>query len=536
MQSETDILCRVFRLAPLKAEKGGEAAMKKLILLTMLAVLAFPSASSADDSIITAEDFEKYSLTEKYNTGSLKVSYPGLAEETLTNEYIINAPGGIYTGDEVYEGNAAENIVTYAQTSDTEAIAVRGGLNNGWHGFYSHPMLYLAGGQGISSEFNKYNRRVAVVKSGTGKVLNLSAPSNNYVDASCWYGYDEIDFSKPVLWESDIKIGNMADKGAAYLSLTKNKFAEMPLLAYPGHDCGRTGITPVIEFLPDGKIMFGGEEIGQYSKNVFYRVSLFMDAGDASAACRLTIKEVQSGDAVVSELPMNIDYDFTGITGVEYYTKVASGANASSEVQIDNISIKQVIFSGVIKTTATADINGKGVMPITFSSLLNRETVNNDTIKVYHGGELVEGTNVSVLNSTVVRLSLPVLSPSEYYTVKIDGVMSESGLRAECETEFKSKDAFTLSSAKIASDAITFKLKNNSSESGFVTVLAVLYSENKILPNGVLYKRMTADPGGTINGDIDISNVSGADSAVIYCLDTISAFRAAAPPQTVADK
>ena len=532
MQSETDILCQVFRLAPLKAEKGGEAAMKKLILLTMLAVLAFPSASSADDSIITAEDFEKYSLTEKYNTGSLKVSYPGLAEETLTNEYIINAPGGIYTGDEVYEGNAAENIVTYAQTSDTEAIAVRGGLNNGWHGFYSHPMLYLAGGQGISSEFNKYNRRVAVVKSGTGKVLNLSATNNSYVDTSCWYGYDEIDFSKPVLWESDVEIGYMGDKGAAYLSLTKNKFAEVPLLAYPGHDCGRTAITPVLQFLPDGKIMLGEDEIGEYSKNTFYRVSLFIDASDSSAALRLTIREKQSGDAVVNELLKSIDYDFSGVTGIEYYVKSVVNAKQSTEMYVDNIEIKQVIFSGAIKTAALADINGKGVMPVTFSALLNRETVNNDTIKVYHGGELVEGTNVSALNSTVVRLSLPVLSPSEYYTVKIDGVMSESGLRAECETEFKSKDIVTLSNAAINNDKVTFKMKNNSAENTSVTILAVLYSNGKILPSGVLYKQISAEPGKTAADEFDISESAQCDSAVIYCIDRADSFRAAAPPLT----
>ena len=180
--------------------------MKKILFFALVFSCLIHTSAMAENEVITSEDFESYNIGTVYNSGELTVSYPEMDDATLTGNYIINAAGGVYEGADVYEGNAAENIVTYAKTSDTTAIAVPGGLDNGWHGAYAYPMLFLQGGQGASSEYNPTNRRLSVVSSDGGKTLKLAPATNGYVTPSSWYGYDEIDFSKPVVWETDVKI------------------------------------------------------------------------------------------------------------------------------------------------------------------------------------------------------------------------------------------------------------------------------------------------------------------------------------------
>ena len=147
--------------------------MKKTILVLM-GLLLFSLTVNAEDQYV--EDFEGYNYNAIYNAEALTVSYEGVADVTLTesSSYIINGLGGIlYSEEEAYTANAAENIFCYTKTGEGTATAVFGGLQNGWHGMYSNPPTSLDSKGGASGELNQYNRRLAVVPLSGNSVLKI---------------------------------------------------------------------------------------------------------------------------------------------------------------------------------------------------------------------------------------------------------------------------------------------------------------------------------------------------------------------------
>lgn len=505
--------------------------MKKILFFTLMFSCLISTTALAENEDITSEDFEKYSLNAIYNSGELTVSYPDMDDATLSGKYIINAAGGIYEGEDVYEGNAADNIVTYAKTSDTTAIAVPGGLDNGWHGAYSHPMLYLQGGQGASSEYNTLNRRLSVISSDGGNVLALSPATNAYVSTSSWYGYDEIDFSKPVIWETDVKIRGIS-QGKFELSLTKGKFSEIKPFAYASHDCGRSLITPVVTFSPEGKILIFGEEAGEYSKNVKYKVSVFIDNTGENPVYSVTVKDGEN--AVIETEKKQLEFDLSGVTGVDYYASTQKGDSKITDVCLDNITIAHVVYSGIIKSSNAVAINGTGVCLLEFSDAFDEETINDEAIKVYDpNGEEVEGVSVSV-NSTIshrvlLRFTDIELEPSSVYTITMYGVKNKDGIRCESTAEFKTVDLVKISSATESNGTVNYSIKNNANKETSVTIVIVGFKDGKIVSDGVYYKRVDFTAKGTTTEEIEVEYLEAPDTVKAYIIDSIGGFSALTP-------
>jgi len=508
--------------------------MKKILFFVLVFSSLFSATVIAEKDVITFEDFEKYSIHAIYNSGEITVSYPGMDDVKLTNAFIINAPGGIYSGDEAYEGNAAENIITYAKTSDTTAIAVTGGLNNGWHGAYSHPMLYLQGGQGAESEYNASNRRLSVVQYGTGGALLLGPTKSIYVSTGSWYGYDEIDFSKPVVWESDVQFRSIS-KGKLELSLTKGKFSEIKPFEYASHQSGRSAITPVITFAPEGKITVFGEEVGNYSKSVAYTVSMTIDNTGETPTYSITITEKNTQNTIVQTGVKPLDFDFSGVTGVDYYAYTPKDDTQPTEAFVDNISISHLVFNGVMKSTNAVAINGKGTCLLEFSDAFDESTVNSDNIKVYDSdGKMIEGVEVLVNSTKYHRVQLKFtginLEPSSVYKVVMKGVRSVDGIMCESETEFKSVDIVSLASVSRTDDGVTFSIKNNANYETRATIVAVGFKGGKIVSDGVYYKKVELSAAGTANDEIsEITFSETPDIVRVYVIDNIQNFRALVP-------
>jgi len=508
--------------------------MKKVLFLVLVFSSLISSVVMAEKDIITSEDFEKYNIGTVYNSGELTVSYPGMDDATLTGPYIINAPGGIYEGTDVYEGNAADNIVTYAKTSDTTAIAVTGGLNNGWHGAYSHPMLLLQGGQGAESEYNSSNRRLAVVNHGTGKSLIIAPAKSIYVPTFAWYGYDNVDFSKPVVWETDVKIQTVS-KGYFELSLTKGKLSEIRPFQYSSHDSGRHSITPFVRFTSDGKITIFGEEAGTYSIGAFYTVSIFIDNTGDSPVYSVTVKEKESQNTVIETEKKALEFDFDGVSGVEYFSNTPLSDSRLTEAIIDNISISHLVFNGVMKSSSAVAINGTGTCLLEFSDAFNEETVNEDSIKVYGpDGTQIEGVQVIVNSTKYHRVQLKFtgieLIPSSTYKVVMKGVKSTDGILCNSEAEFKTADIVSFTTATKTSDGVTFSIRNNANYETSVTLVAVAFKDGKIISDGVYYKKVSFLAKETINDAFTGMQFSQEpDKIRMYVIDGIEKFRALCP-------
>lgn len=499
-----------------------------------MSVFAFCVALSpvqAANSTVTSEDFESYNINAVYNTEKLTVSYPGMSNAVLSGAYIINAPGGIYEDDQTYTANAAENIMAYAKTGDTTAIAVPGGLGNGWHGAYSHPHLYLEGGQGAGSELNRYNRRVAVVGDGASKALQLNPLNGPYVSTSAWYGYDEIDFTKPVVWETDVKITSMAADGQFTLSLSKGKFSEILPFVYTSHDkTGRTDYKTIVKFGSDGKLYIGDAEAGEYSLGVYYKVNVFVDATVGKPVYSVTVTEKETGNVAASIELTDIAYDFSGITGVDYYARTPVSTSRDVCVLIDSAAVSNVRFDAEIKSTAAVNINGKGMCVLEFSDNIDETTVSEDTIKVYHNDTPVEGIQLLLLNSRRVRISLPELEPSAVYTVQIKGVKSLGGIASDCSTSFRTKELVTIGSAQKTSDGLTFTIKNNSNNECSVTALAAGYADGKIVSDGVHFKRLTIGAGASVDGSFTgMVFDAPPEKVTLFIVDSIGSFVSLTP-------
>ena len=509
--------------------------MKLKTILAVLAVLGAvaPIQALAANEVITSEDFESYNTNAIYNTGSITVSYPGYSDASMSGSVIVNAPGGIYGADEAYTGNAAQNMIAYAKTGDTTAMVVPGGLDNGWEGRYSHPVLGIDSTQGAEANMNQYNRRCSVIDDAGGKVLKLGPSNNAYVNTFSMYAYDDVDFSKMLLWESDIKISNIAAGGTARLSLTKGQLSDAQLFTYvTAREQGRSSILDILTFDSDGQILVNGEAAGTYDRGTFYTVSLVFDA--SSSQFSVTVKNRDTGDNVV-ELPMQpLDYNFSGITGIEYYANAARGAAAETDMRIDNITVANVTFEGEITSTRKVAINGTGSSVIIFDNDIDETTVNADTIRIYNGDEPVEGVEMTLNNTRQVRLTLPELDPSAVYTVVIDGVRSQSGVTANCQTSFTTVDLVTVSAAQATGDGATYTIRNNANYESSITGLAVFYKDGKIVSDGVHYKKITIPAGGTLSESFEGMQAQEPwDSVNLFFINSITGGFQAVAPQTV---
>lgn len=470
--------------------------MKKIFFLAAFVCMAAVSCigASAAETVITEDDFEQYSVTAVYKDTNLTVSMEGQNDATLTGSYIVNGPGSIY--DEDYEGNAAQNLITYARTGDTTAVAVPGGLGNGWQGRYSHPMSYLQGGGGAESDYNQYNRRCSVIQKGSDKVLSIVPARSSYISTFSLYAYDSIDYSKDIKWSSVIRVDQMSDGGMASLALSKGKMNDAVLFTNTSRECGRTEVMDLVWFGSDDMIYVAGDEqIGSYSKNTYYQADIYIPA-DKTKGIQLTISDMQ-GEPVAEKTFDDSVFSFSGTVGVEYYAYTVQSAATTTNFYVDKMSLSHITLDGAVTSDEKVRIDGTGETEIMFDSDIDFGTVNADTVQVFDGGTLVEGveyTQPEAGNNRLIKLYYPSLKPASVYTIVINGVTGTNGIVSKCETKFTTMDLITVSDTAASPDGVKFAVTNNSNEKASVVAIVCQMRDSGPFDNNIYYKLVSLEP------------------------------------------
>lgn len=318
-----------------------------------LYALQLEKIGEADRNFISSENFESYNLVAKNTSNDLTVSYTGKEDKTLPGNagYIINAPGGSFftSKNEVYEGNAAENLITYAKTGAGTAKAVLGGLNNGWKGRYSDPMTDINGNGGADPSLQYSKRRLAVVEDNGNQVLKFKPSSNPYVKPDTWsdYCYDGLDLTESTLWESEVKINNINADGSFLLGMGSGALGAIePFVALKGLNNnnylgGRTAVKDLIAFKADG-IYLNAEKKADIELGKTYRarVEFYSDLN----TYKIIISDKESGAVVAQTAEVECDLEYTANMNVYYTARTQKSAEKDTDVYIDNIILKNELF------------------------------------------------------------------------------------------------------------------------------------------------------------------------------------------------
>lgn len=495
--------------------------------------ILFRTARNAEPEQITGEGFESYNLVTVYSEGATTVKYPGYDNTSISagQGMVINAPGGtIYTEKErQFEGNAAENILSYAKTGDNEVLALPGGLNNGWRGRYSHPMTITNGQGGADSPVRWSQRRLAVVKDGDGQALRLNPAKNGYVDTWSDYAYENIGLSTPILWESSVRADSMESGGSVVMGIGVGAIKAAPPLEYPGYLGGREEVENIISFTPEGMLLIGGENAFEYENGQYYKITVIIDATGENTVCSVVVRDA-AGKNTLAQRKFNLKIKHKGTVNVFYTANTAMNAGKETSATVDNIAISKLVFDAVLKSATDAALDG-GECVIEFSEPFAEETVNGSTVKVFDEERELDGVTVTADGTNKVRIKLPQVEPSRYYKVKIDGVENLSGLVSSCEVLFRTKDRISDSPAVFDNSGVSVRLKNNTADDCELTVLAVFMKDKKIMNNGVNYRRVTVKAGKNtelVRFDLP-DELSDADSVTLCYIDDMGHFTAIAP-------
>lgn len=381
--------------------------------------LKITSKEVINRAAVNKENFESYSLEIKNSSKTYSIEgYEGVVPAWR----ILNAPGTTYY-DVVYEGNAAENIITYARLDADTVKVVPGGLNNGWYGTYSHPAKDPAekngGAGGIHIE---RSNRLGVVKDGENKVLKFNPRTNSYITTRSDYAYQNLDLTKPIIWESDIKlenINNLFVMGASKGELqTANIFED-----YDVFQKGRTGETEIIYFDENLKGYVNGTEFMQFEKNKYYSIMVIFAAEQQSYM--VIVKNPETG-AVIKESDL-ITYEdgFSDNMQIFYYAETAKGAASETTAYVDNIvidseSIRPLSYSAK-GSTLSVDIDAVNTNPMNFETVnMIMAVYEKATNKLVSCSKMKEWNAVEnmELKTALIAENVPNYS-ADNYTVKI---------------------------------------------------------------------------------------------------------------------
>lgn len=493
--------------------------------------------SSGDDdseSIIMSENFNSYNLSTVTNTNAAyTIVYPGQENSTLKKNsgVMINAPGGtVYTEkNEIYEGNAAENIIAYADIGDNTVLAVVGGLNNGWRGRYSHPMKTINGEGSADAELSGNRRRLAVVSDGDNQVLKINPAKNKYVSTWSDFMYENLDLTVSTVWESDIKFNTFAENGEFTIGVGKGTVPKAEALKhitnYLGSDESRYKL---LTFSNDGGIYINGVKYADYELGKYYKVSIVFYGGKKQY--KVIITDKLSGNTVVEE-SAEITVNFSEKMNIYYTARTAQEDTAETSVYVDNIKLMRAHFeASVKKTISNLAFNGSGKCYIDFDKAIDPSSASSETVKLFDGENEVSGTEVSIISDNRICISLPELKPSSTYTIKLVGIKNRLGLISNNAFTLRTVDTVANISANLGSSGVSFKLRNNTNEECSLTVAVFFIKNNKIMSQGTYYKRITIAPGAAYADVFDsIPQAAEAESAVICYLNSAHKFTAISP-------
>lgn len=495
--------------------------IKKISFLLAGFALAASTAYASDNQYF--EDFESYNCSAVYNSEDLTLSYPGYPDSSLTssNRFIINGKGGIYSDDTAYTANAAENIYCYAKTGDGTATLVFGGLDNGWHGAFSHPSTEMNSLGGAGGELNEWNRRLAVVPVSGNQVLQLNPTNSEYVNTYCIYANDNIEFYDHTQWSTDVYIDSMYSGGYFDIVLSSGEMSKIqPFVYLPSTANGRSEILDFIKFNDDGTISCMGEQVSEYKKKTWYTVGISIDKNDESTQFNFKLIDKSSGECVYESGNTDLSFSLDGeAVGIGYTAYTLKGSSISN-IHIDNIAFNKVEFYAVNTSTRDISINGKGNVAIKFNSEYDSDTINNDTIKVFLKDEEIPA-EISLLSQNRVKVSLPVLKPSQEYKIVVDGVQGLNGISAKCEIPFKTVSSAAVNSASIDGKNVSVTVKNNSTEQLDATVVAVCEDKNGVAKKVTYMPIVFTGEGQQTQEFTDIIN-DDTDNVYVYIISGFS--------------
>ena len=193
-----------------------------------------------------------------------------------------------------------------------------GGLNNGWHGAYSHPPTSLNCQGGAGGELNPWNRKLAVVSVSGNKVLQMNPNDNGYVNTYSIYANDDVDFYEHSRWSTDVYIDNAYSGGYFDIVLSTGKMSAIQPLAYlPSIANGRLEILDFIKFHDDGTIFCLEEAVTTYQKKTWYTVELSIDQNEGGPQFNFRLIQKSYGECLFetgeTDLPFSIEDDAAGI-------------------------------------------------------------------------------------------------------------------------------------------------------------------------------------------------------------------------------
>lgn len=501
----------------------------KLCILVASILIVSTKFVFAAETVLTEDDFESYSVTAQYGKLS-KITMEGQSgTASMAYNRIINGPGSILTPN--YEGNAAQNLITYAKTADDTGIAVAGGLGNGWEGRYSHPMNGLAGGGGADSDFNEWNRRCAVQSVGDSKVLTLNPANNAYVNTFSFYAYDNVDFSKYIAWNTKLNIRRIGAGGEAVISLTKGELSEAILFTNITHESGRTAFLNLVEFTADNKIKLLGTEEGTYATDTYYDVDIYINAGASTPNCIIQITDSETQSVVASTVIENLNFSFDAQTGVEYFAYTEKGASTDTQMDIDSFKISHVDITGALAEDSDIKINGTGECTLTLDTAVDENTVNSNTITVTDGKSNVEDVLVSVDDTKkMITFQFPALNPASDYTINVNGVKGENGVVANFSVPFKTIDLLTIGIPIFSNGTVSVPIVNNSAVKSPIEAIVAPYNNGVYNSGCIYYKTVDFAGNDTVNLQFDVTADQNAQKFVFYFLDSIkNGFRAVGP-------
>ena len=471
-----------------------------LLFGIIAAVLSLGIVDSFAEFEPYSENFEKYQTNAVYSDSAVTYTitcpeHPELGEAELNNSFIMNAAGGIYSGSDVYTGNAAENVCTYAKTGEKTLNAVFGGLGNGWHGRYSACMTELNGKGGVDAGFNLYNRRLAVdAAPGGGKALRMNPAGNTYIDTYSTYGDDDVELCENTLWSSDIYLKSVASNGSFEISLTEGSFSEPNYLQLSGIMQGRKSKYTLLRF--DGEMnaeLFGGAETHKVDALKWYTVEILLRLGEDVPKCVIVMRDRNSGAEIFTSTHEITGYSFADKrAGFDYCAASTTATKGETCAYVDNITVRSMDLTVSLVSSKAVPIGG-GKTAISFNSDIDSSTITNDNITVFLGNEEVSNISLAQLSSKKVVITLPELCATSKYRIDTTGVTSVTGIKSKSSVYFKTGDLIAVSGAKRITNGVSVNVKNNSlNEQSIIVAVAC---ENDGMLNKLVYKKVTLSSG-----------------------------------------
>ena len=286
----------------------------------------------------------------------------------------------------------------------------------------------------------------------------------------------------------------------------------------------------IFTFDGSNKLLFLGNEVGTYSDETWYTVSLIINTRGGKSQIGLKVSD-DSGNVICQK--QFADDEFISTASGVMYSHVESGTSVNANVYLDDISFVSRKIGFELENSETV-LTGKyaysGMAQISFNAnaQFDEATVGDKSVILTDKhGNVVDGVSAYAIGNKIT-VELPELKPSSKYSLKFTGNSTDSdGIPLTEKTfEFFTKDKLELAASVSARDGKTYvdvTSKTNGAPSESYMICMMLYTEN----GGAVSKfySQTVSGGQTVNFDITDKS-SEARYCKIFAIDLNSGLKA----------